>query len=155
VPTTNPASWTNAVKTCEGTLVQGGCSAGQLCAPKPPAPFSNLCVYASGDLACPAGFPNKHVSFASYADTRSCTSCTCGTPTGITCNGSVDLHTFSDCTLGRGDMAAAIPQACTSTIANVSMNLASLTHTAGSCTRGGGAPSGACTPGTPTTICCQ
>jgi hypothetical protein len=144
------------LKACEGTLVEGGCGAGKLCAPKPPAPFGSLCVYASGDLVCPAGFPNKHVSFASYADTRNCTACTAGRRTGFTCSGSVELHSISDCTLGCGDMSASIPTSCTYDVtSNAAMRLASLTHTSGSCTRGGGAPTGACTPGTPTTICCQ
>jgi hypothetical protein len=43
-------------------------------------PFgANACIFASGDIPCPAGaYSHRHVVYGQVSDTRGCSSCTCG-----------------------------------------------------------------------------
>lgn len=59
-----------------------GCGDG-LCVPLPTAPYdSPVCIWAEGDLECPAGFADRTVYSSDYTDNRGCSACTCGSPVG-------------------------------------------------------------------------
>jgi hypothetical protein len=69
------------------TTVAGGCTA-DVCQPRPIAPFATgLCIRQAGDQPCPGGTPytDRHVFFAGVDDTRGCTACACGAPSGGSC----------------------------------------------------------------------
>jgi len=78
-----PAGFDTRTIAC-GTFdaVSKGCDDG-LCVPLPTAPYqAGVCVWAEGDLECPAGFDDRSLYNAEYSDTRDCSTCTCGAPTG-------------------------------------------------------------------------
>lgn len=60
------------------------------------APSFRSCVEQVGDVACPASYPDRHVSAASFADTRSCSSCECE---ATVANRAINWHLFAsyDC----------------------------------------------------------
>ena len=119
-----------------------------------------LCVYVSGNAQCPAGFPNPIDTWQDATDTRDCSTCSCGNPSG-TCSGNV---TFSevDCLSFRTELANLSLASCTST-----PSLSALDGVATTGLFGNFAPSGgSCTPSTSTpqgtvtgtgqrTVCCQ
>jgi len=64
-----------------------GCT-GTVCQPRPSAPFgAGICVLQPGDVPCPSGTPftDRHVFFVGVDDTRGCTACACGPPSGGSC----------------------------------------------------------------------
>jgi hypothetical protein len=79
--------WGLNAKSCKGTL--DACSGGQ-CVPSTGAPYADACVWAEGDTTCPGGFSDRYLFHADVDDTRGCSECTCGKPTG-TCGGSITL----------------------------------------------------------------
>jgi hypothetical protein len=126
-----------------------GCVGGTLCVPSPLE--GALCVAQAGTWACPAGYPALHMYYTSYSDTRSCTSCTCGLPTGIAC--SATLSTFGDtnCTGGFGSSSA--PAQCSGAGVRSAMTTAT-TATGGNCAPSGGQSAGGVTPTAGRTVCC-
>jgi len=100
-----PPTWTWASVCASATEgAQGVCGASyQVCVPPPdgqPGSASGVCIYQSGDVACPSGnYSQRFVASASIVDTRGCT-CGCATPacpadgyiegfTSINCSGPV------------------------------------------------------------------
>jgi hypothetical protein len=63
--------------------VQDKCRDGSVCVSSQPA----ACIFHLGaDVACPAGaYTERSVFFSDIKDSRSCTACSCGLPTGISC----------------------------------------------------------------------
>jgi hypothetical protein len=147
-------AWGLLARACEPAVapVQNGCSAGQICAPAPAAPMeARLCVFQSGDVACPAGgYSVKRTVFAGVHDTRACTPCSCGAPTGVSCTATLQ----EGC--GQTGPVNQLPTACggLSDPGSV-MLLAPLVASGGSCSPMGGAPAGSATPSSPTTVCCM
>jgi hypothetical protein len=159
----------NAGHLCEANAKGGlGCASGYVCWPKPQAPFfSQVCVFAVGDLPCSdAGYPAKRSYYDSqkYGDTRSCSTCACNTPSGGSCPASLGMWTkgLLGTTLACTDGASAtysVPSACQAVPPNiVDIMFTSKSYTGGSCTPTSvvATPNGgACTPlGGPTTACC-
>jgi hypothetical protein len=92
------ASWQTAATTCGGFHMMG-CSGGKTCVPKPSAPFvPGTCIGKAGDQTCPAPFTKKHLYYTDFDDSRGCTSCTCGSPSGGACDISISLFTDAACT---------------------------------------------------------
>src|ERR1019366_9094755 len=75
----------------------GGCAATAQCVAKPSAPYGGPCVYQAGDLKCPSGYPTKHLYYKGTVDSRDCTACTCGAPSGGSCTGSISLYSGPSC----------------------------------------------------------
>ncbi len=73
-----------------------GCADSEVCMPALQDPFSAVCIYRGGDLACPPGYPERRLRFESFTDERACEPCTCGAPE-ITCNAQVDLTSDAAC----------------------------------------------------------
>lgn len=146
-----PPTWQRAGLACVGGGLGGGCS-GKLCTGKPLPPFEpGLCVWHSGDLTCPAAFPQKHAFVDSVNDTRDCTGCSCGAP-DATCAVVTHVHSQSSCNGAQTD----VPN--DGSCAPISGNLSSIDVTvtpSASCAPAGGAPVGTVAEGSlRTTVCC-
>lgn len=87
------ASWSSALRGCGTTTPDaGGCGMDETCAPVVPDAFADTCIAQTGDVQCPVSpYSERAVYYGDFADTRSCSECTCGTPTG-TCGGTVDFR---------------------------------------------------------------
>jgi hypothetical protein len=81
-PTLAPVDWTSTVRFCATSTVGGGCGR-QACVPVV-APVR--CAMFDGARPCP---PDTSTSYwyTGASDGRTCSSCTCGTPTGASCSG--------------------------------------------------------------------
>src|SRR5262249_53874094 len=93
-PSVSPAIWTTYALGCKDST-NFPCSGGKgLCVgwPDPPPAGFRECIVAKGDVECPAGdkHSEKRVSYdEKIDDTRGCTPCTCGAPTGTSCSALV------------------------------------------------------------------
>jgi hypothetical protein len=157
VPPWNAAQgWGTAGRACAGgPLPEGGCPASEVCSAPPPASFgAGLCVWQTGDVACPATYPSKQLLYASGADDRDCAdACTCAPPAGVACNATVTASPNATCSGGTLLTGGAT---CNfyGTMSTPYVN-ATVMASGGSCASGGSAtPSGAVTPTSPSTICC-
>jgi hypothetical protein len=113
---TQPAVTDDQGETCALPQAGAGCATGSVCAPVQPTGFQ-LCSTHSGAMTCANGLTQSDV-YTGYDDTRTCSSCACGTEdlgcaltgaefwTGTDCTGSVCEITAScaKCVLpGTGD----------------------------------------------------
>jgi hypothetical protein len=90
-----PSSETQG-RICGGPLFgNGGCGAGQVCAPAV-APL-RACVTMQGDQACVGPYTEKHSVGTSISDTRDCTACSCSHPTADCVNGQLTFYTQLNC----------------------------------------------------------
>jgi len=162
-----PATW-NAVRAC-GSQAKGGrgCPPDFTCWPKPQMPYQpQACVVGEGDLVCPSdGYTQKRAYYDSQdiSDTRRCiNSCGCGTPSGVKCRASFELHPVGKeplpCSSPNPVMVKA-PSECQKEPLNIGYVKATIPdppYSGGSCVpTGTSTPSGGCTPkGNQTTVCC-
>jgi hypothetical protein len=101
--------WDASIKSCNLPDVPQTCGADDegVCTPTPAEGFeAGLCIYAQGDLECPAGpYATKHAYYSGAEDTRDCTNCTCGMGMA-TCAGSMHVYDALDC---GGNQVADVP----------------------------------------------
>jgi hypothetical protein len=156
-----PPSWSTDAVACRGnTYPLGGCfEPGVTCAIPPPSGFS-VCVYQSGDNACPASYPDKYVAFGGFDDTRGCTSCACAAPSGSLCTATLSVFKDTACAtplplavpIGSGGpscfdlMPAGLPLG--------SKTVTGLAYQPGTCIPSGGQATGSVDPSGPSTFCC-
>jgi hypothetical protein len=146
--TSAPPTWGTSTRLCTGAVVTpGACAGGEICAPLT-AP-QKTCVYHTGTMACPAGYPVSSTQYLGFSDTRDC-ACGCD-PTTATCTPSVSfVATTNGCT---ADTGVVFPH-CGSVFAGSThgFRIDSLNVTVR------GAPSftssGGVTPASPITVCC-
>jgi hypothetical protein len=108
-PTANdivePASFDFAHRVCGfGTPQQGGCDAGDVCAPTAGGD-DRVCVWSDGELDCPAAFADRLVTYTTLSDGKGCTACTCQPAQG-SCTATVrvgETCNAIDATLSDGD----------------------------------------------------
>lgn len=147
-----PPAWQIAGLACWGGGFGGGCGANAACAPTAKAPFAtSLCVFRSGDVACPAAFPQKHVFVNSVNDTRGCSPCSCGAPT-VTCAAVTTVHGGPNC----NGASTQVPNdgSCVNVGSSGSSIDVAVTKTGG-CVANGGQPTGTLQEGQiKTTVCC-
>ena len=151
-----PPTWSTQFHACTSstTLSSAGCNANQVCAPRPSAPFdSQVCIYASGNVACPTGssYSNRLVRYASFSDTRNCSTCSCGAPSG-SCAGDV-VFSEGPGTCGNindGSVSTGCKQFTPGTATLVGYSPAP----AATCMPSTGMVTGALTATQPTTFCC-
>lgn len=155
-------TWSSAAVACTGSRLGGGCQGGQVCAPKPKAPFkAHVCVEQAGDVSCPSGsgYSNKNVYFEDFDDKRDCTACQCGAASGGSCE--ITLSLWSDPALGACNTPAAAFKAgqCQDLSGNPAIHgwTEQITKppSGGKCSpTTTSTPLGQATPKTPTTFCC-
>ncbi len=156
-----PASWSTTARACGTTPIAGTCPGGGLCVPAPPSPFSGVCIYQAGTSTCPSGSYSVGSTFyGGVSDSRACTSCSCGTPSGASCTGA-GVQLFTQNTGVCGGTAPTVPfiSGCQALGGNAIHTAGEQETTAptannGTCTATGGQASGTATPATPTTVCC-
>jgi len=159
-----PVTWSQLALACApaAAAARGTCSADQLCVPSPSTPFPpRLCVMQTGQAAsCPGktyvGGPYIYHA-AQVDDTRRCTPCACGPPTGASCS----FATIAG--FGHIDTACSpivttpfsVPSACRSLKNSASLSVTSAPNlTPGTCQPSGGDPAGAVTTTASITFCC-
>jgi hypothetical protein len=154
-----PVGWTKDVRLCAPPMppTGSGCDGGAVCAPAASLPFEadTYCVAKQAVAQCPPEYPAARATyFGGVTDTRGCTPCSCGSPTGVTCTGaSITLYADTQCQTGANNLA--IPMACANLGTAKAAVFNGATGTGGSCiSDDGGTPVGSFTPTTPTTICC-
>ncbi len=163
VQVTKPSPWKDKAVACalpSSGWKAGGCNASQVCVPPPPSGFANTCIYKTGDVACPSTglFSTKKVVYdnSPASDTRDCTACTCGAPSG-NCSGTVDLWSTATCS-GNPDTSVDLAGNCkpfASTNTLYSRYTIDSAQPNVKCASGGGQPTGSVTGANPTTFCCK
>jgi len=161
-PTLPPTSWTTRVRGCgepSGGFAATGCGSNSCLPPANGAFNRGVCVYQQGDVACPAGsFSSKFVYNQGVDDQRGCSSCSCGTPTGVDCQGDkLEVWNSAGC---AGAPAGTISNPGDGSCINIATSLTpglrySLgTASGGTCPASGGLPTGGATANQPITFCC-
>lgn len=160
-----PLTWDTQVRACgDASSAGAGCGAG-LCVPRPAPPFEDvLCVYQAGDIPCPPGaYNDRTVFFATATDTRACSGCDCGSPTGTSCVGTMKLYTDTVCSaeeviLSSVSQCAQLPPDTTTPpppyLSQRSMRYTGTPSSTGSCASIPSNPSGGVFQEDPITVCC-
>jgi hypothetical protein len=156
---TAKSTWSINARACGPSFPPGqaDCTAGNVCAPTPSSPFQpGLCIERQGDVACPfAGYPMKRLYHGAVADTRGCSSCSCGSVTGASCAGTINQYQSSDSTCASSPQVTFdIPLSC-GPVAPRSILKLVVTPQGGSCTPSSSTPTGWALPALPMTFCCQ
>ena len=119
-----------------------------------------ICISRDGEHECPeTGFSEQMTRFGSFSDTRNCTECTCGAPSGL-CDGTVFLWSAPGCAdngAGFISVSLEIGGGCEggNPIFDVESAHASLSGANdASCTPSSSPPTGTVTPTEPRTFCC-
>lgn len=113
----------------------------------------SLCIYQTGDLACPDGaFSERALWYADYDDTRACDPCVCGPVVDATCNEVVEGYSNDQC-VNNPSLILPTPECTTAPVDFDSAKVLSV-EPSGSCAPAGGAPIGEALPTQPTTVCC-
>jgi hypothetical protein len=138
-------------------------NSGGYCVPAPPPGFE-VCIAQPGMVDCadpmnPTGpYSEMHILYEGYEDTRACSPCTCGEPSGSTCSSTVSVYTDGACsTLAYSATVTSSGPACHDLPAGTPLGSKSATPPTfmpGACAPGGGAPMGAVTLTNVTTFCC-
>jgi hypothetical protein len=158
----SPVTWASIARVCSSAAppdAPGGCGAGRACLARPPVPFTGrVCIWQSGQTACPDPAATRYLSFSGAADTRGCSVCTCGAPQGVTCNGA-STTTFSDvaCTTSPETVTSATNAPCVTAPAGIHgvESASNPTAAQGSCAPSEAIATGSLTPVGATTICCS
>jgi len=146
------------VALCTSAAAPTGCSGGERCLPTPPSGYQKICVYQSGTVLCPGGYPNVIAAYETISDGRGCDRCTCGAAAGGSCTGKIEYF-GADNGLCAGLPSIVAAGACVAvppaTIGKAGFIAMADAPTGGSCTPAGGGPDGGVTGASPITICCQ
>lgn len=153
------------VNGCEVDAIDGseGCEQGDQCMQRPVLPFDDkICIFREGDHECADFYTDKTLYYSDVTDTRSCSGCECGEPTGSCPGSAVDLFGGTTCS-GDGEF---ILEACThpclstpgmgcgSFAASVTAMVTAGVASCEASVDGAAALSGSAEPSDPVTICC-
>jgi hypothetical protein len=153
-----PSTWGTIARSCRG-VAYGPCAApSEVCTPAAPPGFAQ-CLVQKGDNECPSTYPDKHLLYNGFADTRACTPCACSAPIGSTCKAFVSVWRDGACSspVVAGSVDATVPtcldvspsgQALGSKLAEAPV------YAPGVCQASGGEPMGQALPEGPSTYCC-
>jgi hypothetical protein len=162
VPHKTPPAWSTFARGCEDTSsgTRGTCAKfGETCAPAAPAGFRQ-CVSHEDDLDCPSFTPysEKHLFYGGADDSRDCSPCSCGAPTGSSCSASLSVYSDSACSTSiLSNQIDSMGPHCFDLTAGSSLGSKSIstpTYTPGQCQAGGGDPTGSISAVMPSTFCC-
>ncbi len=96
-PAVPPLAWASEGVACALAGQGTTCADGSLCAPTAASPFApQWCIWQEGVQSCPPEFPQQHV-WQTATDTRACTPCACGSPTGAACTATTKLYGDPNC----------------------------------------------------------
>ncbi|MEM6995982.1 MAG: hypothetical protein AAF721_36075 [Myxococcota bacterium] len=127
------------------------CSEGT-CLPDGGEDFGATCIYTGGEAECPAGpYQEQTIVHSSFTDTRQCSTCECGDPTG-TCDGTVTYR--GGCGFIFANYGTTTPPGCFEATADptaIRFNGESDL----SCQESGGDPMGSVNPLGTVTVCCM
>jgi hypothetical protein len=155
-PTKPPATWTTFGHACGYQGATTGCNVGQVCLPKPAAPYQlGVCISKPGTNACPQTFPNQHVYYDSFMDNRDCSACKCSAVIGAGCSATVNLYSDAAC---NNLVASVATGTCMDLNGNPAISGRKATpQFTGSCSADptGGQPSGMVVGQNPITYCCK
>jgi hypothetical protein len=137
---------------CGAPRRSGGCTAQEICVPRPRAPFQETrCIWREGDQSCPASYPKQH-RLETVMDDRGCSPCACGAPALPSCTATTTL--FSD--IACGVQVAKLPNDNACVVSMPAAAMVALTESGSAkCLPEGGAPTGAVAPISQATICCS
>jgi hypothetical protein len=152
-------SWGSRAIACQPTSQSPvGCPAGEQCVPSPQSPFeAHFCVLQAGSASCPAGaYSVQHLYYAGASDTRACTACGCGAPTGVDCNANAHVTTWNsnNCLNNQTGDITPLPAGCSTPAASMHGAFFQTTPSGGACPASGGQPTGSVAEQGLTTICC-
>jgi hypothetical protein len=151
------ASYEQEALLCEGAEEGAGCAdPTSVCVRPPVYPFhQSICIVRNANHTCPSGpYTERTVVYQTLLDTRDCTVCSCSVPTGVSCTGTTTLFSDGSCS----SSTATVPHDGSSCVSHPTTGSMRFTidsgPSGGSCTTGGGAPTGSATGTDPLTVCC-
>jgi hypothetical protein len=137
---------------CGASRRTGGCSTGEICAPRPQAPFHEArCISRDAAKSCPASYPVQH-HLEQIKDDRGCSPCACGAPALPSCAATTTLFSDDACgvqstsSLNDGSCVTSMPASATAAVTG--------SGTA-DCAPQGSTPTGSVTIASQATICCS
>lgn len=158
---TFPSAQSVMAEGCDTEAMKGVCSPGGECRPTLPQGFM-ACVHEEGDHQClDEDYPNRHLLYGEYVDTRGCTECTCGTPMGAKCSIAATAHNDAVCAAfgASTTIGTAAPALCVDVMQGIALGSKSakiVSATPGVCEPPtGGEPFGELKMGLPRTFCCR
>jgi hypothetical protein len=95
------------------------------------------------------------VYYGAIDDTRGCSSCTCGSPTGIVCEGLETQYGTSNGSCLNQAQQGNLPLACTADVDSARDWRLDYGPSGGSCAANPVSSTGSATPANPTTFCCS
>lgn len=150
-------TWGTSARVCGGAFVPEGCD-DEVCAPLPPEGFeSEVCVAREGVSGCPGEFPVQRTFATDVDDSRGCSACECGPPTGaVQCTASVRLSDTADCSSAViSDVLVDAPVCQPELPAMQYGRVEALEVLSGGCAPSGGVPTGDAVPTGEMTVCCR
>ena len=152
-----PYVWGTAALACHGSAAGSCMGAAEVCTPPAPDGFKQ-CLLQRGDNECPSAYPQKHLFYKGFTDTRSCTPCACSTPVGSTCSAQVSIFKDSACSapILTYAIGASGPK-CLDMLSGVALGSKLATepvYTPGVCQVSGGEAIGEAVPEELSTFCC-
>jgi hypothetical protein len=161
-PADGSASWKTFARACRGITFAACLDSAFICVPtaEPPPEGFSQCVFREGDHECPSDYPDKRVFYDAMVDTRGCSPCMCGDPTGSTCSADLSVYQDALCSMPAGGqtMTSNAP-ACLNVPPLVNALLGKkvkdIVYKPGLCPAIGGEPVGSTDLMGPSTFCCQ
>jgi hypothetical protein len=153
-----PAQFSDKARICINPTVGGGCDDAALCIPKAPPPFDpSICVYQDTPntiISCPVEYSNKIVLYRGIMDTRGCSNCECGFPTGRTCPVKLNAYLSSDCMGSSTQVPLMTCHGFMSPPLSLNADIAG-SPSGGQCAISPAVPTGTVTPSEPMVVCCR
>jgi hypothetical protein len=153
-------SWGTFARSCRGVAYGPCASPSEVCAPAVEPGFAQ-CLVQKGDNACPDTYPDKHLLYKGFVDTRACTPCECSAPIGGNCTASVSVFKDPLCgtpILGGSYGIDSTGPACIDILPSgqaFGSKLATApVYSPGVCQISGGMAIGEAVPEEPSTFCC-
>jgi hypothetical protein len=113
----------------------------------------SVCAVASGDVACPSGYPTKYVVGGSVTDTRTCAGCQCSIG-NATCAANITFYGGATCLSSTADGGVSALVGNCAGLTGANSYLRASIQPSGTCTVQGGTASGSATPTNVRTVCC-
>jgi hypothetical protein len=148
-------NWETQVKSCAGAeLLDGLCEVGEVCAPEPEVVGAELCIWRTGEHACPEGYGNPATVYEAVVDARGCQPCSCGDPVGVCDEARVTVFENFNCGVPLANIFAADEECKAGTGVTARAAILDTGDPSTFCAPSDPAPVGEATGGDPTTVCC-